>query len=136
MRILTHFTQIHVSYIFLDFSLCRIFFSFGSNWILIQMLCSHTVSNVHLCTSLNESRRACIPVRCPLLDDFTLHRAWQELTSTCMMSSAQRTAFSPLPVIQNPVIPISERHRTHKAEKYKPPCIEKTLIEQDTGHEN
>lgn len=115
IRILTHFTQMHVSYIFLDFSLCWIFFSFGSKWILIQVLSSHTVSKVHLCNSLNESRRACIPVRCLLLDAFPSH--WQvsltvhgkELTSMCMMSSGQRTALSPLPMIQNTAFAISER---------------------------
>lgn len=33
------------------------FFPSGSKRILIQVLCSHTVSKVHLCNSLNESRR-------------------------------------------------------------------------------
>lgn len=64
-----------------------------------------------------KQKRAWIPVRCTLLDAFPSHwqgsltvhsKSWQ---ARAWMSSGQRTALSPLPVIQNPAFAISEGNK-------------------------
>lgn len=96
MHILTHFTQIHMcpafslTLVYVDFFSLWQQMNFNSSRICAMFTYGVQSSSVQLLKW--KQKRACIPVRCPLLDAFTLH--WQG-SLTVHVNSWETSAWFP-----------------------------------------